>query len=187
MRDHLFEDGSGFDPLRYNETATVGFLVAAAGRAGMFALPEFTEDNRMLPEGRVRAGRCDLWLASEDWSINWLIEFKLCWYGPNARAGLVTPMNEAITCVFDRDRGEADDRWGCVVYSPGSRWTEESEASRARWRSQARIEIVADAVDFAFEIIGPAGPAHILLKKIPPGARKRERYMLDRDLLSRSS
>lgn len=184
MRDHLYEDGNGFDPFRYNETATVGFLVAAAGRAGMFALPEFTEQIRKLPKGRVRAGRCDLWLASEDWSINWLIEFKLCWYGPNARNGLVTPMNGAIGCVFDRDRGEADDRWGCVVYSPGRRWVKESNQRRARWRSQTRIDTLAESVDLAFEIAGPAGPAHILLKKIARGARQRERYLLPRDLLS---
>lgn len=183
MRDHLFEDGNGFDPFRYNETATVGFLVAAAGRAGMYALPEFTEDNRKLPEGRVRAGRCDLWVASEDWSINWLIEFKLGWYGPNARNGLVTPMNKAIGCAFDRDRGEAEDRWGCAVYSPGRRWIKESAPARAKWKSHARIDELANSVDFAFEIGGPAGPAHVLMKRIPPAARQRERYMLKRDLL----
>lgn len=80
MRTHLYESGNGFDPLRYNETATVGFLVAAAGRARMLALPEFTEDRETLPEGRVRAGRCDLWLASEDWEIEWLLGVAIVTY-----------------------------------------------------------------------------------------------------------
>jgi hypothetical protein len=30
-RDLLHAGGEGFDPFRYNETAAVGFLVAAAG------------------------------------------------------------------------------------------------------------------------------------------------------------
>ncbi|NML07726.1 hypothetical protein [Sphingomonas sp. G-3-2-10] len=161
----------------------MGFLVAAAGRAGLFALPEFTEDNRRLPEGRVRAGRCDLWIASEDWEINWLIEFKLGWYGPRARDGLVTPMNAAIKCAFDRDRSEADDRWACVVYAPGRRWVDETPAKRKAWRSHAEVERLAESVDIAFEINGPAGPAHLLMKKIPRGARKLERYLLAKDLL----
>jgi hypothetical protein len=182
MRDHLFEDG-GFDPFRYNETATVGFLVAAAGRAGHFALPEFSETNRKLPEGRVRAGRCDLWVANQDWSVNWLIEFKLGWYGPRSRDGLVTPMNAAIECAFGRDRAEADERWGCVVYAPGRRWTTQGPAQRRSWTSDANVDRLAGFVDFAFEIGGDAGPAHVLLKRIPPGARSLERYQLDRRVL----
>ncbi|WP_375393488.1 hypothetical protein [uncultured Sphingomonas sp.] len=184
MRDHLFADGEGFDPFRYNETATVGFLVAAAGRAGLLALPEFTEDHRKLPEGRVRAGRCDLWLASEDLSINWLLEFKLGWYGPRARDGLVTPMNKAIDCAFARDRDEADERWACVVYAPGRRWVDETPAERARWKSHATVDRLATFVDLAFEIGGPAGPAHVLLRRIPRGARVPERYKLDTDILT---
>jgi hypothetical protein len=183
MRDHLFDEGNGFDPFRYNETATVGFLVAAAGRAGFFALPEFTEDNRRLPEGRVRAGRCDMWLASEDWKVNWLIEFKLGWYGPRSRDGLVTPMNAAIKCAFERDRGEADERWACVVYSPGKRWINENAVQRAKWRSHAMVDEFAESADIAFEISGTAGPAHVLLKRIPRGARVLEHYLLDSDVL----
>ncbi len=183
MRDHLYENG-GFDPLRYNETASVGFLVAAAGRAGLFALPEFLEDNRKLPNGRVRAGRCDMWLASEDLEITWLIEFKLGWYGPNTSKGLVTPMNAAIECAVGRDRAEADERWACVVYAPLNRWVTESRVEGAKWKSRARIDALAKIVDLAFEIGGPAGPAHLLMKKIPRGARKSGPYMLNLDILT---
>lgn len=182
MRDHLY--GGGFDPLRYNETATVGFLVAAAGRAGFFALPEFTEDNRKLPDGRVRAGRCDLWIGSEDWEINWLIEFKLGWYGPRARDRLITPMNAAIKCAFQRDRAEASDRWACVVYAPGRRWVFERERQRAKWQSHLMVDRLAEHVDIAFEIGGTAGPAHILMKKIPRAARILENQLLSQDLLA---
>lgn len=185
LRDLLFEDGEGFDPFRYNETATVGFLVAAAGRAGMFALPEFTESNRRLPDGRVRAGRCDLWIGSTDWRVQWLIEFKLGWYGPRARDGLVTPMNAAIRCAFGRDRLEADERWACVVYAPGRRWVGETPAQRAKWASHAEVDRLAKHVDVAFEIGGAAGPAHVLLKRIPARARIPERHLLDPHILRR--
>lgn len=183
MRDHLYAQGDGFDPLHYNETATVGFLVAAAGRAGLFALPEFTEYNRRLPVGRVRAGRCDLWVASEDWKINWLIEFKLSWYGPRSCHGLLTPMNAAIHCAFGRDRAEADERWACVVYAPATRWLEQSPVQRADWKSHVRLDELGRSVDIAFEFGGLAGPAYILLKRIPYGARLAERHVLSRDLL----
>ena len=138
LRDQLFEDGQGFDPFRYNETATVGFLVAAAGRANMLALPEFAENNRNLPKGRVRAGRRDLWLANRDWTINWVIEFKLNWFGQRSRRGLVTPLNGAIGNAFDRDRQEAGDRWGvrCLL----------SHGAMVRnWRERpAKLDLASD-------------------------------------------
>ncbi len=182
MRTHLFEDGNGFDPLRYNETATVGFLVSAAGWAGMFALPEFTEDRAKLPEGRVRAGRCDLWLASEDWKLEWLLEFKLCWYGPRSRRGLVTRLNDAIKCAIDRDKDEASDRWGVTVYCPNDAWYEDPE-DRDAWQTPKRLVHLAGSVDMAFHLDGPAGPAYILFKKIPYGARSAARHQLDIKLL----
>lgn len=185
MRDQLYVDGEGFDPFRYNETATVGFLVAAAGRAGMFALPKFTEQNRRLPGGRVRAGRCDLWIGSADWRIQWLIEFKLGWYGPRARDGLVTPMNAEIRCAFGRDSLEVNERWACVVYAPGRRWLNETAVQRSWWASHAEVDRLAEHVDIAFEIGGSAGPAHVLLKRIPARARVPERLLLDPNILRR--
>lgn len=182
MRTHLFESGNGFDPLRYNETATVGFLVAAAGRARMLALPEFTEDRETLPEGRVRAGRCDLWLASEDWEIEWLLEFKLCWYGPSSRRGLVSRLNSAIKCAIDRDKDEASDRWGVVVYCPIDKWYDEP-GSRDGWKSPGRLARLANSVDMAFHLTSPAGPVYFLFKKLPRGARSAKRYQLKEGLL----
>jgi hypothetical protein len=183
LRENLFENGEGFDPLRYNETATVGFLVAAAGRARMLALPEFAENCRTLPGGRVRPGRCDLWLANEDWTINWLIEFKLNWFGPRSRNGLVTPLNRALGNAFDRDRQEARDRWGCVVYCPGKQWFDHSETDRPRWTAPETIEALALSVDLAFKFSSTAGPAYLLMKRVPPHARLRENCLLDADML----
>lgn len=177
MRNHLFTEGGGFDPLRYNETATVGFLVAAAGRAGLFAMPEFLEDSARLPEGRVRAGRCDLWLAPADWTFDWVLEFKLFWYGPDARAGLITAMNKAVDCAFGRSRSEASDRWAATVYCPNSRWFAR-RADHAAWTSPARIERLCGEVDLAFLLGGPAAPAYLLLKRIARGARPRDRQRL---------
>lgn len=186
MRDHLYDEGSGFDPFRYNETATVGLLVAAAGRAGLYALPEFTEDNRKLPDGRLRAGRCDLWIASEDWEIDWLIEFKLGWYGPRARANLTKPMNAAIRCALARDPQEANERWACVVYVPRKRLAGEMLANCKLWESYTELERLAASVDLAFEIDGSAGPVHMLMKRIPRGARNINLDLLDPDLLQES-
>jgi hypothetical protein len=183
LREHLFDGGQGFDPFRYNETATVGFLVAAAGRAKMFALPEFAENHRRLPEGRVRAGRCDLWLADEDWTINWLIEFKLNWFGRRSRRGLVTPLNKAIQNAFDRDREEAEDRWGCVVYCPAPQWFELGETDRQSWTTPTTIERLASFVDLAFKFSGAASPAYILMKKVPSRARLVDNCLLDADRL----
>lgn len=140
LRAHLHDEGERFDPFRYNETATVGFLVAAAGRARMLALPEFTEDCKNLPEGRVRAGRCDLWLASEDWKINWLLEFKQRWYGPGSRRGLVTSLNDAIKCAVDRDKREANVRWAVR----GSRRSCRSGVL-PRWHYGAGLSIAEEA------------------------------------------
>jgi hypothetical protein len=184
LREILFENGQGFDPLRYNETATVGFLVAAAGRAQMLALPEFAEDCRKLPKGRVRAGRCDLWLADQDWKINWVIEFKLNWFGPRSREQLVTSLNEAVRNVFDRDPLEADDRWGCVVYCPNNRWLELDEQQRKRWTTPTTIEALSRYVDLAFKFSSKAGPAYLLMKRVPPRARSQEKYQLDASCLA---
>lgn len=186
LRRHLYDEGQGFDPLRYNETATVGFLVAAAGRARMLALPEFTEDCAKLPEGRVRAGRCDLWLASEDWTINWLMEFKQCWYGPRSRRGLVTALNDAIKCAVERDKREADVRWAVTVYCPFDSWYEKDESKSKKaavWTSPEAIAALARHVDLAFRLDGAMGPAYILLKRLPGGARSVARHRLPPDIL----
>lgn len=185
LRAHLHDEGEGFDPFRYNETATVGFLVAAAGRARMLALPEFTEDCKNLPEGRVRAGRCDLWLASEDWKINWLLEFKQRWYGPGSRRGLVTSLNDAIKCAVDRDKREANVRWAVTVYCPVDKWYEQSENERGGWTSPKALEDLAAHVDLAFCLDGIMGPAYLLLKKLPGGARSVARHQLRSDILDK--
>jgi hypothetical protein len=185
LREHLHDGGEGFDPFRYNETATVGFLVAAAGRARMLALPEFTEDCENLPAGRVRAGRCDLWLASEDWRINWLMEFKQCWYGPRSRRGLVTSLNDAIKCAVDRDKREADVRWAVTVYCPFDKWYEQDERARAAWASANAITDLATHVDLAFRFDGTPGPTYMLLKRLPGGARSVERHQLCPNILER--
>jgi hypothetical protein len=178
LRDLLHADGEGFDPFGYNETATVGFLVAAAGRANLLSLPEFTETNRKLPGGRVRAGRCDMWIASEDWEINWLLEFKVAYYGPRAGIGLVTRLNEAVQNVFDRDRVEAGRRFGCTVFCPAERWFDLHTEDQAKWKTPATIERIAKHVDLAVRFDDIAGPAYLLMKEVAPRARNVRRYKL---------
>jgi hypothetical protein len=186
LRDLLHADGEGFDPLSYNETATVGFLVAAAGRANLLSLPEFTETNRKLPEGRVRAGRCDMWIASEDWEINWLLEFKIAFYGPRAGIGLVRRLNEAVQNVFDRDREEAGRRFGCAVFCPREEWLDLDDEERATWKTPATIERLATHVDFAIRFDDLAGPAYLLLKEVPRRAGSAKPHKLEKHAITRA-
>lgn len=183
LREQIFDNGGGFDALRYNETATVGFLVAAAGRAKFLALPEFAENNRRLPQGRVRAGRCDLWIANEDWSVNWMIEFKVSWFGPRSQKGLVSRMNEAVKDAFGRDRQEAADRWGCVVYCPSASWNKSDNDKNQICTGNPGVERLSNFVDLGFKISGSAGVSYILFKRIPPLARSLDRNLLDGDLI----
>lgn len=176
LRSMIYASGEGFDPFDFNETATVGILAVAAGRAGLMALPEFVETNRQLPEGRVRAGRCDLWIADPDWKMDWLIEFKVRWFRPHDDKKLVNKMNEAIRAVCERDRQEAKDRWACTVYAPAYDVAGSNDPSA--WPSLGRIENLAERVDLAFRMDGGRCPVFILMRRIPKMARKFERYML---------
>jgi len=184
LRQTLYADGEGFDPFSYNETAAVGHLVSAAGRAGYLALPEFTENNRRLPAGRYRAGRCDLWLASPEQDVQWLMEFKLCKLVPGAKKGLITPINEAMQDVFDRDRQEAQDRWGCVIYCLEEPWETLDQEAKDEFQSLGRLEVLADYVDLAFRFNDDVGPAYLLMKRLPELARKAKPHMVPKDALA---
>ena len=183
LREKMYADGEGFDPLRYNETATVGLLATAAGRAGLLALPEFAESNRKLPEGRVRPGRCDLWLADEDLTHNWVMEFKVCWFSPRPKVKLINPLNAAIKAVFERDRDEADNRWACAIYSADKAWLKEG-CQREKWSAPADLLRVAEHVDLAFRLDGGQAPVFFLLRKVQRSARSLDRCLLSRDLLA---
>lgn len=47
-----FASAFDFDPLRYTETASVGLLATAAGRAGFLTLAEYVADKRAPGRGR---------------------------------------------------------------------------------------------------------------------------------------
>jgi hypothetical protein len=51
-------------PFWHTEQANVGLLSAAAWRAGLVAIEEFSESRRN-GRGTVKTGRCDLWIYSE--------------------------------------------------------------------------------------------------------------------------
>lgn len=179
LRSDFYDDGRGFDPLLYNETATVSFLTSAASRIDLIALAEYTESHRNLPAGR-RKGRCDLYVSTRDWKTEWLIEFKQSWHNEGSIAGVTRKMNEAIECAFARDRIEARDRYACCIFVPWKGWEDNDEADdQPRWRSFTQVEQLAAKVDHAYKIGGAACPAYILAQKIPRMARNVERYILD--------
>lgn len=78
---------AGFDPLRLNETASVGLLAAAAARAGLLTITDYVSykqrhDRRLA----YQCGRCDLWVADPQLGLSWAFEFKQYVYGASTRA-----------------------------------------------------------------------------------------------------
>ena len=187
LRASLYEhDGYPFDPLGLSETATVGFLAAAAGRADLYALTEYPELECRRSNGS-RLGRCDLWVASDDESLHWMVEFKVCWYRPRSQKDtLWKRMEEAIECAKTRSSKEADERWACTVFGPNEDWSSLTSADRKKWKSPGLItELGQEKVDLAFRVDGAAGPVFLLFKRVKRGAsapKQKSRQQPDRKL-----
>ena len=106
-----------FDPLGSNETASVGFLAAAASRSGLLTLTDYVSIKRGW-EARIpyRLGRCDLWVADPRRQISWAFEFKQGLIGRGARvAKLGKLLDQACSDATRLDRLEADNRFGALV------------------------------------------------------------------------
>lgn len=184
IRDAVYstDEGYEFDPLRYNETATVGFLANAAGRANLFALPEY-EAIKTKSDKSERSGRCDLWVGSGDGELHAMLELKLCWYLPGSRVKLITRLNEAIECAHKRSAREAGERWGGVVYCPVQKWLRLGEKRRSEWQAPLNLRELARYVDFACLLDGDAGPAFVLLKRLDPASRRLSKHTIPVDVL----
>ena len=178
MRDELVFEWK-FDPLGYNETASVGFLTGAAGRAGLLPLPEFKETNDRLPAGRTHAGRCDLWLGDSRTGNDLIVEAKQGWYLPNTRRRLVTALNGAVQAAFHRARTEAKSRYACLICVP---WTPEMARRRdgtdrfpsgtyepdAFAPARRYLAGLVEQSDLAFRMDGTERPVTFIFRRVPP-------------------
>ena len=113
-----FANRFDFDPLRYNETASVGLLATAAGRAGFLTLTEYVADKRAPGRGRpYRDGRCDLWLGHAESGAAWAIEFKQLFCAARCRpATLEGQLRLACEDAWQVDAVEGR-RFGALIVS----------------------------------------------------------------------
>jgi hypothetical protein len=145
-----------FDPLRYNETASVGLLATAAGRAGFLTLAEFVSDKRAPGRGRpYRNGRCDLWLGHADTGAAWAIEFKQLFCAARCRPmTLEDQLRRACEDAWQVDAVEGR-RFGALIVSG---WLEDA-LPIATVKS---IETLAAATAYSCRVGGGTAPVWLL-------------------------
>jgi hypothetical protein len=108
---------ANFDPLCSNETASVGFLAAAASRSGLLTLTDYVSVKRGGGWGApYRPGRCDLWVADPDRELSWAFEFKQGLFGRGTRLATIGRLLDQACFDAGRvDRFEADHRYGGLI------------------------------------------------------------------------
>lgn len=106
-----------FDPLRVNETASVGFMAAAASRSGLLTLTDYMSVKRGWEKREpYRVGRCDLWVGDPDRQRSWAFEFKQGAVGRTTRPDKIRQLSDQACQDARRvDRLEAHRRFGGLV------------------------------------------------------------------------
>lgn len=135
IRDEFARCMSGdFDPLRVNETASVGFIAAAASCSGLLTLTDYVSIKRGWEKvAPYRLGRCDLWVADPHRQVSWAFEFKQGAIGRTTRPAKIGQLlDQACQDARRVDRLEAHRRFGGLVLTlqEGSRTYEIDEALR---------------------------------------------------------
>ncbi|MGQ0558917.1 MAG: hypothetical protein ACT4OE_04935 [Sphingosinicella sp.] len=135
-----------YSPFEYHEVAAVGFLTAAAARAGFLTLNEFetTKSRKTGSRGRPShvPGRADLWMLGKKYSYSF--EFKRAWYA----ATLKNLKKQMKAAVSDIDCSHEECKYavgGLIAFVEHEK------------RNKACMEFVDDPeVNFAYRI-GPRG------------------------------
>lgn len=150
-----------FDPLRYNEAASVAVLANAASKAGYLALTEYIAQKRHARRGRpFRQGRCDLWLADVAEDRSWAFEFKQHFCFANVRGDtLHVRLDRAVKNARDLDRTEADERFGALIV--GAREDVECNDDFIK-----RVDDLVAEMELAYRIDGGCGPAWLAFKSV---------------------
>lgn len=150
-----------FDPLRYNEAASVAALANAASKAGYLALTEYVALKRHATRGRpFRQGRCDLWVADVAENRSWAFEFKQHFCFGNVREDtLHVRLKRAVKNARDLDRGEADERYGALIV--GAR-----EDVKCTDDFIKRVDKIVAGMPLAYRIDGRCGPAWLAFESV---------------------
>jgi hypothetical protein len=179
VRQKFYQKFDDFDPLYYGETATVGLLANAAGRAGLLALPEFSEARIKRPGGK-RLGRHDLWLVDLKSERSWLFEFKVCWPQKGTRKPLWQTYNHAIQCAYERPHEKSERKVAGVVYVPYGLYTRENFDAL-----EDRMTAIRDHADVFCKFSGADRPAYLAMQMIDDG-RRLSKYKMPEDIFDRS-
>jgi hypothetical protein len=149
-----------FDPLGSNETASVGFLAAAASRSGLLTLTDYVSIKRGW-EARApyRLGRCDLWVADPLRQLSLAFEFKQGLIGKGTRIAKISKLlDQACSDARRVDRLEADHRFGAMVIGFQSR-AQSGEYDEGLRQLSARTS-------YCCRICGGAAPVWIYLESV---------------------
>jgi len=150
-----------FDPLRYNEAASVAALANAASKAGYLALTEYIAQKRHATRGRpFRQGRCDLWVANVAEARCWAFEFKQHFCFSNVREDTLHGwLERAVQNARDLDKSEADERLGALIV--GARHDVECGDDVIK-----RLDDIMAGMPLAYRIDGGCGPAWLAFESV---------------------
>ena len=156
-----YSDVFEFDPLRSNETASVGLLATAAGRAGLLTMAEYVAWKRAPGRGRpYRNGRCDLWVGHADSGTSWAFEFKQHFCANRCRPATLTKhLDRAREDARQVDSQEADRRFGGLIVSG---WIDDPLPEM----TVDAIEELARASTFSCRVGGGSAPVWLLFDEV---------------------
>lgn len=160
LRKQYFE-AFEFDPLRSNETASVGLLATAAGRAGLLTMAEYVTWKRALSRGRpYRGGRCDLWVGDPRSGTSWAFEVKQHFCSKRCRPStLAKHLDRACKDARQVDSLEADRRFGVLIVS-GCADDSLPEAT------VTVINNLAAACTYSWRVDGGSAPVWLLFREV---------------------
>lgn len=112
-----------FDPLSFNEAASVAVLANAAAKAGYLAHTEYVAFKRHSTRGRpFRRGRCDLWIANVADGYSWAFEVKQHFAAHGMRQSTIRAcLDRAVGDAKEVDQNEGKYRAGCLIICPMER------------------------------------------------------------------
>jgi hypothetical protein len=151
----------GLDPLRSNETASVGLLAAAASCAGLLTLTDYVSFKRSLgADGSYRRGRCDLWVADPGEEVSLAFEFKQCFVRHGLRGETIAAqLGRACDDARRLDLLEAHRRFGGLILSVNGSGSESKRCSR-------RLAEAGERASYACRMTGGQGPVWLFLQSI---------------------
>jgi hypothetical protein len=162
LRERFLSDVcASFDPLRSNETASVGLLGAAACRSGLLSLTDYVSYKRGHVGGsRYRHGRCDLWIADPARDLSLAFEFKQTFYGAATRTATIRrQLDRACYDARQIDVLEAHRRFGALL-------TTIDRLDLAAPIAEARLAALAPHTSYACRLGGGTAPVWLFLQAI---------------------